>query len=130
MSDLKDQSRARWWLCSLLLATLAGCGGSAAVKVDVASQSLDTVLTAWKSGDTATSLEQQSPKIIAGDFDWRAGKKLVDFKIRDEGAAEGGNLRKSAELTLQADSGPATRVVAEYLITTDPVITVVRQETE
>lgn len=114
----------------LCLVLCIGCSSNGPVNGDVARKSLETALTTWKSGEPSASLEQQSPRIIAGDFDWQAGRKLVDFKIQEQDGREGNNLRKSVELTLQSGSGKPVRVTAEYLITTHPVITVVRQETE
>lgn len=129
MSQFFLGSRFSLSLC-LFLALSVGCRSNGPVNGDVARKSLETALTTWKAGEPPTSLEQKSPRIIAGDFDWQAGQKLVDFKIQEQDGREGNNLRKSVELTLQSGSGKPVRVVAEYLITTHPVITVVRQETE
>ncbi len=126
------QPAARW-VGSLLLAVCVGCGSSSGpwkLDAEIARESLEASLKAWKAGEPASSLEQKSPKIIVGDVDWSAGKKLLEFKIRDEESNEGTNLRKSVELTVQAESGPPLRVEAAYLISTRPVITVFRQETE
>ncbi len=117
----------------LLLAACVGCGSSSGpwkLDVEIARESLETSLKAWKAGETPATLEQKSPKIIVGDFDWKAGKKLLDFKVRDNDSNEGTNLRKFVELTLQSESGQPIRVDAAYLISTRPIITVFRQETE
>ncbi len=116
---------------SLLMVACVGCGsGPWKLDVDVACESLETSLKAWKAGETPVVLEQKSPKIIVGDVDWKAGKKLLEFKIRDSDSNEGTNLRKFVELTLQSESGQPIRVDAAYLISTRPVITVFRQESE
>lgn len=113
----------------LWLAVCAGCGDRV-YKLDeeIARQSLATTLDVWKSGESSSTLESKSPKIIAIDFDWRASKKLLDFKLHDTDAGEGSSLRKSVELTLASPSGKPEKVEALYLVSTRPAITVVRQE--
>lgn len=117
----------------LLLVVCVGCGSGSGpwkLDVDVARNSLETSLKAWKGGEAPAALEQKSPKIIVGDVDWKTGKKLLAFKVRDSDSSEGTNLRKIVELTLQSESGQPIRVDAAYLISTRPIITVFRQETE
>lgn len=119
------------WACNLLLTVCVGCSsGPLKLDAEIARESLEASLTAWKAGESVSSLEQKSPKIIVGDFDWKAGKKLLAFKIQDDESNQGANLRKSVELTLQAESGTPNRVNAVYLVSTRPVITVFRQESE
>lgn len=119
-------------VCLLLVACI-GCGSGSGpwkLDVDLARESLETSLKAWKEGETPAALEQKSPKIIVGDVDWKSGKKLLEFKVKDGDSNEGTNLRKFVELTLQSESGQPIRVDAAYLISTRPIITVFRQETE
>lgn len=131
MSSWPLNRRVTVSLLSVLLGLSIGCGARTyPLDTDTARQSLETALSTWKSGEPSSVLESKSPKIIANDFDWRASKKLLDFKIQDDEASQGSNLRKSVELTLASESGTPERVEAVYLVTTRPAITVVRQELE
>src|SRR5690348_6868223 len=98
----------------LLVAALAGCGGSGAAIVpsgDEARQALETTLNAWKTGKPIASLSQGTPKVEANDFEWEAGKKLADFSIGSEGAGVG-TKNFSVKLTLV----PAETKEVTYMI--------------
>lgn len=113
----------------LLLLPTAGCSDTivpAAVRPDLARDTLVSALTAWKSGQPPDQLQTQSPSIVVQDLDWVSGATLQDFKLQSDGEAVGANLSIEVELALTEPGGkPSTRKVW-YLVGTDPVLTVFR----
>jgi hypothetical protein len=62
-----------------------GCGNSSPIPAgQVAKSSLETALTAWKSGKPMASLAESKPPIQAIDTDWATGRKLEGFEILGE----------------------------------------------
>ena len=70
-----------------------------------AREALRTALDAWKAGAKIESLATGSPEIIAQDFDWMQGKKLVSYKVEGDGLPQDANLRVDVELELADDAG-------------------------
>lgn len=86
------------------------------------------VLDHWKSGGNIEELRKRKPEIVAQDFAWMKGVKLQEYRILDDGRPENANLRCEVELTLvPADDGAPTKKTVNYLIGTDPVLTVFRE---
>ena len=114
----------------VVLMLCAGCGGgpkrAAPVDVERARETVKTALDAWKSGAKPEEMPGRSPSITVQDFDWMAGKKLVEYQLIDEGKAEDANLRIQAKLTLQDAKGKSVQKTVIYIVGTDPVLTVFR----
>jgi hypothetical protein len=123
--------------CLVALATLfiSGCGNSSvASPVDAlqARDALKIALDAWKKGETSQSLASASTPMTVQDFEWDTGAKLVEYRLVDEGRADGPNLRIQVMLTTtgepakgQKQAKPAEKP-ASYVVGTSPRLTVFR----
>jgi len=113
----------------LAVALLEGCSGpSRANPVDssLARESLKTALDHWKKGEDPKSLASSSTPIVARDFDWDSGAKLLDYQILGENA-EDTNLRVQAKITLSQDGKKkSVEKKASYVVGTSPSVTVFR----
>ena len=125
-TTLQDVSLA--FIVLLITFVSAGCSGSGqdSVEPNVARETLNTALTAWKSGETPEQLQSRSPAIVVQDMDWTAGAKLHDFALQGDGKAVGANLSIEVELSLVDSKGKTTKPKVWYLVGTDPALTVFR----
>lgn len=116
------------YLLPLIMVAVAGCSGSGqeTVQPDLAKETLQTTLTAWKSGETPDQLQSRTPAIVVQDMEWTAGAKLQDFVLYGDGKAIGANLSIEVELTLVDAKGKSTKPKVWYLVGTDPALTVFR----
>src|SRR5689334_17618700 len=83
-------------LLLLGLAPLPGCGGSGtAAPVDPprAREALKVAMESWKKGDRIDALRSGSPPIVAQDFDWMGGHRLLAYEVKGEGKDDDANLR-------------------------------------
>lgn len=107
---------------------ISGCGPVRARPVDVelARTALITVLEQWRNGGTIDELQQQKPAIIAQEPLWTNGKKkLVEYRLVDNGRAEDANWFCEVELSLSTDDNDeVTKKTVTYVVGTDPVLTV------
>jgi hypothetical protein len=95
----------------------------------LAREILDVALTAWKSGETPTDLQDHDPSIVVADRDWAAGKKLVDYQVNDKNEFFGADLRCTVYLTLEAGAqGKPRKKKATYSVGTHRTFTVVRED--
>jgi hypothetical protein len=124
------------WLAAGLVALaalpMAGCSGySQARPVDAprAREALKIALDHWKNGEDPKSLESSSTPMVAQDFEWAQGAKLIDYQIVDDGKEEDVNLRVQVKLTLAnpgKDKGKPIEKKASYVVGTSPSVTVFR----
>lgn len=111
---------------------LAGCSGySQASHVDAprAREALKIALEHWKSGGDASSLQSSSTPMVAQDFDWSSGAKLLDYQIIDDGKEEDANLRVQVKLKLSPPGKEKAKPVektASYVVNTSPSVSVYR----
>src|SRR4051812_27286064 len=88
---------------------LSGCseGQERAAPVDPsrARDALNTALESWKKGEAIDSLKSGSPPIVAPDFDWMAGHRLVRYEVTGDGKDDDANLRIPVDLTLRTATG-------------------------
>jgi hypothetical protein len=109
---------------------LSGCSsrsGASPVNAALARDSLKVALDHWKNGEDPKSLESSSTPMIAKDFEWDSGAKLLDYKILDDGKEEDANLRVPVKITLsQPGKSKAVEKTASYVIGTSPSVTVFR----
>lgn len=117
----------------VVLCATAGCGGTnysppKAADPAVARQTLKTVLDAWKSGTPKDSLASQTPKVFVGDEDWSGGNALKDYKLIDDGESYGSNVRFRVGLELDSKGGTSLQKTVRYIVATDPVVSITRDD--
>lgn len=109
---------------------ISGCGGgayqSAPVNAAKARETLETTLDAWKSGDPADEMQDQSPAIVVQDFDWQGGAKLASYEILEDDKEVNANLVVKVKLKLQDKTGNKFEKTVTYLVGTAPTLTVFR----
>jgi hypothetical protein len=109
---------------------MPGCSGgngrAAPVDAARAREALKTALECWMRGEAIDSLKSGSPSIVAQDFDWMAGQKLVSYEIAGDGKNDDANLRIPVKLTLRTPQGKESKKAVTYLVGTSPSITVFR----
>jgi hypothetical protein len=123
--------------CLVALATLLmpGCGNSSVAHPVDAPQALDALkiaLDAWKKGETSQSLASGSPPMTVQDFEWDTGAKLIEYRLVDDGRADGPNLRIQVMITTSGEPAKGqkqakpTEKKASYVVGTSPRLTVFR----
>lgn len=113
-------------LIVLALAAAAGCQRTArdlSLDVDQARQACATTLDAWKDGKQPADLK---PGIIASDYVWKSGGKLVSYEFLPDEFNDGTNLHIQVSLTVADESGAESESTAVYVVGTSPVVTVFR----
>jgi hypothetical protein len=112
-----------------LICFLLGCGQRAEnADLEQAEPALRTALEAWKGGKSQEDLAGQTPSILMNEDDWRVGKRLLDFKMDDQGALSGRQVVWHAQIKLQDNSGKTEDRRATYVIDTTPRIVIVRDK--
>jgi hypothetical protein len=107
---------------------LVGCKPQAApTDPNVAQQSLETMLKAWKDGGKSADLKSGQPEIIAVDDDWDSGVKLKSYRSIGTPFDDGKNLHCTIELTLVTKAGREYKREIVYIVGTSPVITIFRR---
>ncbi len=91
-------------------------------------KALQATLDAWKKGEKADTLANQSPSIHASDKDWKSGLRLQGYQADDEGRLVGSDLNYSVVLELKNARGRVVKKTAVYTVTTDPQILIHRQD--
>jgi hypothetical protein len=134
---LEDRDRSLYaslWVVAASLGVLSvlmlsGCSGSSrANPVDPsrARESLKIALDHWKNGEDPKSLESSATPMVAKDFEWDAGAKLLDYQVLDE-REEDTNLRVQVKITLGPQGkGKNVEKKASYVVGTSPSVTVFR----
>ncbi len=115
----------------LLIGGSSGCGAPAPSVVsnpDRARTVLRDALESWKRGESITAPAKLSPPVIVADEDWRGGAKLQDFKIETTDQMIGTALRCPVSLTLPNAKGKIKTRTVFYLVTTEPILRVDRQD--
>ena len=110
-----------------LLSGCSGPGRAAPVDAPRAREALRTALEGWKRGDTIDALKSGSPPIVAQDFDWMAGQRLVAYEVTGDGKDDDANLRIPVRLTLRTAKGKEVRKDVSYVVGTSPAVTVFRE---
>lgn len=120
----------RQWLVGLVglgLASVAGCGGISAAKVDEAKGHVRKGLEAWKAGGKPDDLKTSSPAVEFNEQLWIAGEKLVNFELtgtaRYVDAVQA--VRVEAKLTLRGKKGKDRTETVTYDVTLGPPVKVV-----
>jgi hypothetical protein len=118
-----------WIVALIATACLAGCGArqrAAPLDVELAREVLKTSLEAWKKGDSADSLKNGSPSIIAQDPDWVTGARLVAYTSDGDDRRVAENLFVPVKLTLKLKNGKQATKNVTYVIGTSPQVMVFR----
>ena len=108
----------------------AGCSGGgrgAVVDPDRARETLKTALESWKKGDKIEAIRSGSPSIVAQDFDWMAGHRLLKYEVTGDGKDDDANLRIPVKLTLKTLQGKEVKKNVSYVVGTSPALTVFRE---
>lgn len=110
----------------LLGVVVAGCGRPPDIAADPekAMSILETVLAAWRDGETCADLQKRSPAIHVADERWLGGATLTSFTI-GEGRPFGPSTR--FEVTLVGPPPLGTRK-AVYAVSTQPSLSVARTD--
>jgi hypothetical protein len=132
---LVEAARQRGVIAALFtLATLgpllSGCSGpgrAAPVDPARAREALRTTLESWKKGESIDSLKGGASSIVAQDFDWMAGHRLVAYEVTGDGKDDDANLRIPVRLTLRTAQGKEVRKSVSYVVGTSPAVTVFRE---
>jgi hypothetical protein len=113
----------------LLAALAAGCSKGPPPPADPAASrdALRAALDAWKGGDAPEALKARKPPVYVSDTDWRAGRRLIDYRVADGDEAYGGQRRCGVTLMLDV-GGRAIRKAAVYAVETSPALTVTRED--
>jgi hypothetical protein len=110
---------------------VAGCGGNVAARPadeDTARRALHEALEAWKGGEPHDALSKRPAPIRVADEDWLAGARLLSYRVEPGDEKIGTNLTCDVVLSLQRPNGRKAKKHASYLIGTDPVPMVIRQD--
>lgn len=114
----------------LVLLSSAGCGSSsyqsAPVDSNKARETLKAAMESWKKGESAESLQKQTPSIVVQDLDWTGGMKLLSYEVVGQGKEVDANLIAQVKLTLESATGEKAEKTVTYVVGTAPVLTVFR----
>jgi hypothetical protein len=91
---------------------------------------LTKALDAWKAGTEVSSLADAGAALYVGDEDWSRGNRLVNYTLLDEGKPFGSNVRFVVDLELSSDTGAALSKRVRYVVGTNPVQSVQRDDSE
>jgi hypothetical protein len=86
-----------------------------------------TALESWKTGDKEDALQRAEPPVYVIDMDWRAGVKLKDYRIVNDGEEKDAHLFCPVKLTLQYSGGKEVTTEVTYVIATAPNLVVSRK---
>ncbi len=112
----------------ILLSGIPGCGSGALGPADAAGAqaALDRVLAAWKEGKPADSLKGDQPPIEVSDHQWRNGLRLVKYEIAKDSQRFGAEQKFEVVLWLQDEKGKPKKETTQYVVGTNPKLTVIR----
>jgi hypothetical protein len=114
-----------------LVFAAAGCGGQAGPPAPVdpaaARSALRTALDAWRKGETADSLKERLPPIYMIDYEWRSGRRLLNYEVHDDDPF-GGALRCRVTLSLAEEHGRSSSKSVVYAVGGDQALAVTREE--
>jgi hypothetical protein len=128
--EVRRDVMARLFALATTGALFEGCSGgsgrAAPVNPGRAREALKTALESWKKGEKPDALKSASPSIVVQDFDWMAGRTLVQYEVTGEGKDDDANLRIPVTLTIRTAQGKEVRKDVSYVVGTSPSLTVFR----
>ena len=112
----------------ICIAMFCGCADTvgAPVNLNLAQETLETVMEGWKDGIKANDLLGQSPSIVVQEPDWNDETKLLDYQILNNDSPAGPNLVATVKLKLGKADGTVSERTATYVVGTSPSLTVYR----
>jgi hypothetical protein len=124
-----EKPEFRWFFAAVLLVA-GGCrGGGVPATEESARKALITALDAWKAGRQAEEMRQETPEVVVGDADWKRGARLVGYEI-GTGMFDGKNLRVPVTLVIAEPPQANRKLVVNYIVGTNPVVTLFRDGAE
>jgi hypothetical protein len=108
-----------------------GCGGNSLpppADAEQARAALRSALDAWKKGDKPDALNKLSPAVYVSDMDWRDGYGLQSFEVGAKDEQSGLSRRYIARLDLKHPRGGQMQKYVTYMIDTQSVISIVRED--
>ena len=118
----------RFAVVGIILAGLAGCDTTAPVRNEELARELDVLkegLDAWKNGSTPAALESGAKPLQFSDVDWKAGAKLLEYRVLKAGGEDDGETVCTVSLKLEV-RGKAVERSVSYRVTVTPKRTVTR----
>ncbi len=119
-----------WIAIVLVLLLQFGCGPGTAPMSDAAHAKvlLQKMLDEWKSGTSLGELKKRNPPVYFSEDLWRSGAKLSEYSMSEETEVLGSNIRFKVHLKFTYKGGKAIERPVRYLVTTQPALTIVREE--
>jgi len=107
-----------------------GCAPATAPMSDAkkAKEFLQSMLDEWKAGTDMNGMKQRYPPIYVTEDLWRGSNKLDEYTLLGESEKLGSNIRFQVKLKWTNKSGKAVEKSVRYIVTTDPALTMVREE--
>ncbi len=121
----------RLWIAMVsILFMQTGCSPRTAPMSDAAQAKvlLQKMLDEWKSGTSLSELKKRSPPVYFTEDLWRNGAKLKEYVMTEESEALGSNIRFRVNLKCSNRGGKAIERPVRYIVTTQPALTIVREE--
>ena len=112
-----------------LLCTM-GCSPRTAPMSDAAkaNELLQSMLNEWKSGTSLAEIKKRNPPVYVTEDLWRAGATLDEFTMLGDREVLGSNIRFQVKLKCLSKNGKAMERSVRYIVTTQPALTIVREE--
>ena len=111
---------------------LVGCSSGETLPMATTAEksrpALAAALDGWKAGKTADELKALAPPVYLNDADFRAGTKLANYKIEDDGRPYGTGYRYDVTLTVERGGKPASPKKIAYRVVTEPNIAIARED--
>jgi hypothetical protein len=116
--------------CVLIVAAcsvLVGCSDADAERqLELAKESVEAALAAWKRGETADALKTQPTPIEFHDDDWQRAARLLDYKLVQTYRDTDGAPRCATILTVEQRGGKPASMEVTYHVITEPKIVIAR----
>jgi hypothetical protein len=117
-------------LCLIFVFVSTGCSRAPGKsKFSVAHDAMQQTLDYWKAGKSPADIKSES-KLIVGDTRWEKGLKLLDFQVDDSPKDDGRNYHFKNRLSVMGENGEVTQEQSMFIVATDPVVTVFREDSE
>jgi hypothetical protein len=119
-----------WIAIVLILLLQLGCSPGTAPMSDAAQakELLQKMLDEWKSGTSLDELKKRHPPVYFTEDLWRNGATLNEYVMTDASEVLGSNIRFKVNLKCTNKGGKAIERPVRYIVTTQPALTIVREE--
>jgi hypothetical protein len=115
------------------IAAIAGCGGKnqippPAADAAVARSALEKALNLWRNRVTLEELKGVDPPITVADYEWRSGRRLIEFQILPGEQPLGTSIHWPVRLKVVQSDGREQVADVTYIVSTSPIIHISRQD--